>query len=69
MTKSRLKELVMDCSMSVMFGLFLVFYTPFKEVNWTWFGIVFGFNLLLELYKYSYRQILVEKQEEEDLNS
>jgi hypothetical protein len=66
MTKSRFKELVMDCSMSVIFGFFLIFYTPFKEVDWNWFIIVFCFNLLLELYKYSYRQILIEKQEEID---
>jgi hypothetical protein len=65
MKRSRLKELVMDCSMSVIFGIFLVIYTPFKEVDLTWFFIVFFFNILLELYKYSYRQILIEKQDEE----
>jgi hypothetical protein len=66
MTRSRLKELFIDCSMSVIFGVFLVIYTSFKEVDWTWFFIVFLFNILLELYKYSYREILKERQDEQD---
>lgn len=66
MTRSKLKELFMDCSMSIIFGVFLVIYTPFKEVDWTWFFIVFLFNILLELYKYSYREILNERQDEQD---
>ena len=66
MTRSRSKELFIDCSMSVIFGVFLVIYTSFKEVDWTWFFIVFLFNILLELYKYSYREILKERQDEQD---
>ena len=66
MTRSRFKELVVDIFMGFIFALFLLFYTPFTNSWTTWFCIMIIFNLILELYKYSYREILKERQDDEE---
>ena len=66
MSNSRIKEILLDCTFSVGFGLFLIFHTHFHTIDFTWFVVLFIFNILLELHKAAYRVILQERESEKD---
>lgn len=60
------KESVLDYTISIGFGFFLIFHTRFNEVGIPWFIALCIFNVLVQLYKHTTRLLDKERLSEEE---
>jgi hypothetical protein len=60
------KENLLDYTISIGFGFFLIFHTGFNNVGIPWFIALCIFNVLMQLYKYTTRLLDKEKVLEEE---